>query len=195
MGLNPNHKAESCKLCETSWNPNANPSLAFRSGAPSQTHRSMLVKERLEKPDGSGGPPEGWVCKLKRGMGTQEVSAQNLALFQNFWVLGPSLQAFCLFENQTWKLLIWWFILQNSAPGALIPPLSFLVCRISHSETRDFATEVSCNFLQLILAKKGFDKLVQRNIKKQIFFSPTLMFLFSPHVFIPLNLLLSQFWI
>lgn len=91
MGLNPNHKAESCKLCETSWNPNANPSLAFRSGAPSQTHTSMLVKERLEKPDGSGGPPEGWVCKLKRGMGTQEVSAQNLALFQNFWVLETKL--------------------------------------------------------------------------------------------------------
>lgn len=45
------------------------------------------------------------------------------------------------------------------------------MCRISHGDTRDFATEISCNFLLLILAKKGFHKLVQRNIEKQISFS------------------------
>lgn len=65
MGLNPNCKAEFCKLCETGWNPNANPSLISGSGAPRQTYRSMLVKERLVKPEGSDEPPEGRVHKLE----------------------------------------------------------------------------------------------------------------------------------
>lgn len=67
MGLNPNCKAELCKLGETCWNKSDNPSLASGLGAPSQTYRSMLVKERLVKGDGSDGPPEGRVWKLKRG--------------------------------------------------------------------------------------------------------------------------------
>lgn len=70
-------------------------------------------------------------------------------------------------------------------PAALIPVIAFLVCRISHSdtETRDFATEISCDFDQLILAKRVFDTLVQRNTKKQIFFPPLLCFFF-PHPFL-----------
>lgn len=66
MGLNPICKAEFCKLCETGWNPNANPSLICGSGAPRQTYRSMLVKERLVKPGGSDETPEGRLCKLER---------------------------------------------------------------------------------------------------------------------------------
>lgn len=54
------------------------------------------------------------------------------------------------------------------------------MCRISHSDTRDFAAEISFHFLQLILAKNGFHKLVQRNTEKQIFF---LMLLFSPQFY------------
>lgn len=91
VDLNPNCKAELCKLCETGWNPNANPNLASGSGAPSQTDRSVLVRERLVKPDESAEPPEGRVCKLKRGDGhTGDLSPESSSVPE---FLGPGNQA------------------------------------------------------------------------------------------------------